>query len=38
MAEVTTSAEPVKAVLLDLGATTDLEVTSADMLAELAKN
>ena len=31
------SAEPVKAVLLDLGATTDLDVPSADMLAELGE-
>ncbi len=37
MAEVTSSAEPVKAVLLDLGATTDLDVPSADMLAELGE-
>ena len=37
MAEVTASAEPVKAVLLDLGATTDLDVPSADMLAELGE-
>jgi MFS superfamily sulfate permease-like transporter len=35
--EVTSSAEPVKAVLLDLGATTDLDVPSADMLAELGE-
>jgi high affinity sulfate transporter 1 len=37
MAEMTSSAEPVKAVLLDLGATTDLDVPSADMLAELGE-
>jgi SulP family sulfate permease len=37
IAEVTSSAEPVKAVLLDLGATTDLDVPSADMLAELGE-
>jgi len=37
MAEITASAEPVKAVLLDLGATTDLDVPSADMLAELGE-
>ena len=37
IAEMTSSAEPVKAVLLDLGATTDLDVPSADMLAELHK-
>ena len=35
--EMTSSAEPVKAVLLDLGATTDLDVPSADMLAELGE-
>ena len=34
---MTSSAEPVKAVLLDLGATTDLDVPSADMLAELGE-
>jgi high affinity sulfate transporter 1 len=33
--EMQASAEPVKAVLLDLGATTDLDVPSADMLAKL---
>jgi len=37
MAEMISSAEPVKAVLLDLGATTDLDVPSADMLAELGE-
>jgi len=37
MAEMTSSAEPVKAVLLDLGATTDLDVPSADTLAELGE-
>lgn len=37
IAEMTSSAEPVKAVLLDLGATTDLDVPSADVLAELAE-
>ncbi|HLE16490.1 MAG TPA: sodium-independent anion transporter [Anaerolineales bacterium] len=35
IAELLSSAEPVKAVLLDLGATTDLDVPSADMLVEL---
>jgi high affinity sulfate transporter 1 len=35
IAEVTSSAVPVKAVLLDLGATTDLDVPSADMLEKL---
>jgi SulP family sulfate permease len=35
MTEMTSNTEPVKAVLLDLGATTDLDVPSADMLAEL---
>ena len=35
--EITDSAEPVKAVLLDLGATTDLDVPSADMLGELSE-
>ena len=33
--EMQASAEPVKAVLLDLGATTDLDVPSADMLGKL---
>jgi SulP family sulfate permease len=37
MAEVQSGAEPVKAVLLDLGATTDLDVPSADMLRELGE-
>jgi sulfate permease, SulP family len=37
VAEMSSSAEPVKAVLLDLGATTDLDVPSADMLAELGE-
>jgi MFS superfamily sulfate permease-like transporter len=37
IAEMTSSAEPVKAVLLDLGATTDLDVPSADMLGELSE-
>jgi high affinity sulfate transporter 1 len=37
MAEITSSAEPVKAMLLDLGATTDLDVPSADMLTELGE-
>jgi SulP family sulfate permease len=37
MAETTTTTGPVKAVLLDLGATTDLDVPSADMLGELAE-
>jgi sulfate permease, SulP family len=35
MAEATSSPGPVKAVLLDLGATTDLDVPSADMVGEL---
>ena len=35
IAEVTSASEPVKAVLLDLGATTDLDVPSADMLETL---
>jgi SulP family sulfate permease len=35
--ELTSSAEPVKAVLLDLGATTDLDVPSADMLGGLGE-
>jgi len=34
---MTSSSAPVKAVLLDLGATTDLDVPSADMLAELSE-
>ena len=37
MTEMTSSTESVKAVLLDLGATTDLDVPSADMLAELGE-
>ncbi len=37
MAEMTSSATPIKAVLLDLGATTDLDVPSADTLAELGE-
>ena len=37
MAEMTSSATPIKAVLLDLGATTDLDVPSADTLAELSE-
>jgi MFS superfamily sulfate permease-like transporter len=37
MAEVASSAEPVQAVLMDMGATTDLDVPSADMLAELGE-
>jgi high affinity sulfate transporter 1 len=35
LGEMQSSAEPVKAVLLDLGATTDLDVPSADMLGKL---
>ena len=35
LSQVQSSAEPVKAVLLDLGATTDLDVPSADMLGKL---
>jgi high affinity sulfate transporter 1 len=35
--ELSASSEPVTAVLLDLGATTDLDVPSADMLAELGE-
>jgi MFS superfamily sulfate permease-like transporter len=34
---MTSSPEPVKAVLLDLGATTDLDVPSADMLGGLSE-
>jgi high affinity sulfate transporter 1 len=34
--QITSSSETVNAVLLDLGATTDLDVPSADMLAELS--
>jgi high affinity sulfate transporter 1 len=37
IAEMTSSEAPVKAVLLDLGATTDLDVPSADTLAELSE-
>jgi SulP family sulfate permease len=37
IAEMTSGSEPIKAVLLDLGATTDLDVPSADMLAELGE-
>ncbi len=37
MAEMAASPEPVRAVLLDLGATTDLDVPGADMLAELGE-
>jgi high affinity sulfate transporter 1 len=37
IAEIEASAEPVRAVLLDLGATVDLDVPAADMLAELAE-
>jgi MFS superfamily sulfate permease-like transporter len=37
ISEITSSAEPVKAVLIDLGATTDLDVPSADMLLELSE-
>ena len=37
IAELTSNTEPVKAVLLDLGATTDLDVPSADMLGELGE-
>jgi MFS superfamily sulfate permease-like transporter len=37
IAEVSSSAGPVKAVLIDLDATTDLDVPSADMLAELGE-
>jgi MFS superfamily sulfate permease-like transporter len=35
ISELLSSTEPVKAVLLDLGATTDLDVPSADMLEKL---
>jgi MFS superfamily sulfate permease-like transporter len=34
---MTSGTEPVKAVLLDLGATTDLDAPSAEMLAELGE-
>ena len=37
MDRMQSSAEPVKAVLLDLGATTDLDVPSADMMAEMGE-
>jgi SulP family sulfate permease len=37
LSEMQSSAEPIKAVLLDLGATTDLDVPSADMLGELGE-
>jgi MFS superfamily sulfate permease-like transporter len=37
IAEMSSSVKPVKAVLIDLGATTDLDVPSADMLAELGE-
>jgi len=37
IAEMLSSPEPVRAVLLDLGATTDLDVPSTDMLAELGE-
>ena len=37
LSEMQSNAEPVKAVLLDLGATTDLDVPSADMLGEAAR-
>jgi MFS superfamily sulfate permease-like transporter len=37
MAEMLSSDEPVKAVVLDLGATTDLDAPSADVLAELGE-
>jgi SulP family sulfate permease len=37
ISELQSSIEPVKAVVLDLGATTDLDVPSADMLAELGE-
>jgi MFS superfamily sulfate permease-like transporter len=35
--ELISSTEPIRAVLIDLGATTDLDVPSADMLAELGE-
>lgn len=38
MREMQFCPEPVKAVLIDLGATTDLDVPSADMLVELHKD
>ena len=37
IAEISSSAEPVEVVLIDLSATTDLDVPSADMLAELSE-
>jgi anti-anti-sigma regulatory factor len=37
LSEMQSTAEPVKAVLIDLGATTDLDVPSADMLGELSE-
>lgn len=37
VSEMQSSAEPVNAVLIDLGATTDLDVPGADMLAELGE-
>ena len=37
IAQVASNSESVNAVLLDLGATTDLDVPSADMLAELSE-
>lgn len=37
IAEMTSGKDPVKAVLLDLGATTDLDVPSSDMLGELSE-
>jgi sulfate permease, SulP family len=37
ISQMESSPEPVKAVLIDLGATTDLDVPSADMLAELSE-
>jgi MFS superfamily sulfate permease-like transporter len=37
VSEMLSSPEPVKAVLVDLGATTELDVPSADMLAELGE-
>jgi len=36
--EMLSSAEPIKAVLIDLGATTDLDVPSADMLETLRED
>jgi sulfate permease, SulP family len=38
ISELTSSIEPVKAVLLDMGATTDLDVPSADMLEALRED